>query len=479
MMAALVEGAALSRSGAPEKALALLLPLVGQLIDVHARDLLHEEAVISAITAARWKDALWLLDVWLRDVLEEDQPAVLEIVKALLNEIPPGPLEEELQRRLAVGDEAQTQARALEKMLVRHLASAALARQDSDLARRLLDRPGVLPLLGEGAAALLELAARHDVPQVNGRQIGLYFPDESPELAERGALLSRGALAALQAFRDTPPRLVVRQAPLASAPRALAALDAEGVLVLVGGADPESAEQLARFSEQEQIAALLLVPPASTTPGRWALRFGPLPDQAAPELLAALTRRGAQRPLVVGPSATPGATPCLALPPPGQLARYPVRSWKSAGVDALLLLGSPRCAQDVLDELRGAGVSLRIALGPEASALTQPLPRGAAPTRRTTTALASGLGCFPQVSAGEAPLEGAPGYWQRLALDAAHVAALALAGLPEDRTLDGRKVRQRRESVREALERADPSPCMALRPSPRMTSPPWRVLESR
>lgn len=483
MVAQLVEGATLSRSGAPEEALAKLLPLVGQLIDVHARELLHEEAVISAITAHHWQDALWLLDVWLRDVPEDDQQTVLEIVKALLHEIPPPSIEEELARRSS--EESQGRSGALEKVLFRRLAAVALERQDSALARRLLERPGALPVLGEDAAALLDLAARYDIPQVNGRQIGLYFPDDRPEFAQRGAEVSLGAMKAIRALHKDAPRLVVRQGPTGGAGQVLSGLDAEGVLVIVGGTDPESAERLAQFSEKEQITALLLVPPTTPPTGRWALHFGPDLLQAGRELLSALAKQGAHTPVFVGvdtlPAGTRGfASPCRELPPHGQLARYPLRAWKAQGADALILLGSQRCAQDVLEELRGAGVGLRVAMGLEATALLQPLPKGAAPTRRVPAGLAVGLGCYPELIAEERTSpESVPGYWQRLAQDAILTASNALDGLPEDRTLEWNKVKQRRESVRSALESAGPAPCTGLRPALRMNPPAWRAVERR
>ncbi len=476
LLAQLIEGATLSRSGAPEQALQRLLPLVGQLIDVHARDLLHEEAVISAITAQRWQDALWLLDVWLRDVSEEDQQAVLDIARALLGDLPASSIEDELTRRQFTRSLDEKKADALDKILLRHLAAVALQSQDSALARRLLGLPNLLPLLGESAAPLFGLAARNDAPQVNGRQIGLLLADGSSELGERSAQVSLGVLAALRSLGPSAPRLVARQASLDGLPTALLSLDAEGVLVLIGGGDAASAGELARFAEQRQIAALLLHPPAGEPPSRWAFPFGPAPGSAADALRTALARQGARRPVLVGDAE--GAVPCLALPPPGQLQRFPTGAWKAQGVDALLLLGSARCARDAIEEARAAGLSLRIALGLEAAALLQPEPPGVAPSRRSLSALAAGLGCYPETRL-PSPDSSLPSYWQRLASDAASVASRALEGLPDDRTLDTSQVRSRRESVRGALERANPSSCTGLRPAIRMNPPPWRIVEPR
>ncbi|MCS6901051.1 MAG: hypothetical protein RMJ98_15740, partial [Myxococcales bacterium] len=286
LLAQLVEGATLVRQGEPEAALERLLPLVGQLVDSHARELLHEDAVIAAVSAKRWKEVLWLLDVWLRDVPEDDQHTVLEVIRGLLGTMPPAPLEEELDRRLGVNED---HSRALKRLLVRHLTSVALKQGSSALARRLLDRPGVLPLVGEAAASLLELAAQENTPRVIGRQVGLfltgYIPDEGSlgkaptqeewEAAERNSQISRGALETLRTARVGGVQMVLRLVPVASAAQALEGLDAEGVSIIVGGADPESAEQLAWFSERKEIASLLLVPPRTDIPGRWHFLFGP------------------------------------------------------------------------------------------------------------------------------------------------------------------------------------------------------------
>lgn len=485
MLGQLVEGASLSRSGESDEALRLLLPLVGQLIDLYARDLLHEEAVISAVTAQRWQDALWLLDVWLRDVPEDDQQAVLDIVRALVKGIPSEPLETTLRQRATLDTAAR--GGALDKVLVRQLAVTALELKDSALARRLLEHPGALPMLGDSAAALLDLAARFDVPQVAGRQVGVYVADGGPELAQRAAQITLGALDVLGS-PGGGARVVVRQSPTEDAAAALAALDTEGVSVLIGGTDPASAEKLARFSESEGLAALLLVPPSSATPHRWAFVFGPDEQQPAAALAESLARQGAQQIAVIGASALLPASPrllpsipCVALPPAAQLTRYPLREWRSRGVDGLLLLGSARCAQDAIDEARAAGISLRIALGPVAAEALQPLPPGASRTRRAPPpATFAALGCYPTsqpnaaISAG-----GLPGYFRKLSQDAARTAALALAGLPDDRTLDASEVKQRRERVRAALEDAAPSLCLGLRPRRDQSPPPWHLTERR
>ena len=53
------------------------------------------------------------------------------------------------------------------------LQAWCLQRGDSSLARRLLAQDGALASLGEVGNEVVELASHFDVPQINGRRIGL------------------------------------------------------------------------------------------------------------------------------------------------------------------------------------------------------------------------------------------------------------------------------------------------------------------
>ncbi len=482
LLAQLVDGVTLARSGEPEAALEKLRPLVGQLIDSYARDMLHEEAVIAAVTAHRWDDALWLLDVWLRDVPEDDRATVLDVVRAQVTLLPADALEKALLQRLGSAEHMQ-RAEALDRVLARRLAQLALETQDSGLARRLLERPGVLPLLGDQASPLLELASHFDVPQVNGRLIGLHWVDQTPSEAERGAQVSLGVLESLGLLTGPPPGtdrpgVVVRQGSAAAMPQALAALDTEGVSVIIGGLDAASAKELARFAVAEQIATVLLTPPDEEPASPWVFQFGPDPREPSGALREALEQQGARRVAIVG-AARDGADglerACVGLPPTDQLTRYPVDDWKRRGVDGLVLLGSPRCSREALDEARGVGLTPRVALGPESAELLRPLPTGSPPTRRAVVASAhASLGCYPGLSAGGEPRSDA-GYWRQLARDVALSTALALSALPADLTLDAAEVRRRREQVRATLAQVPPSVCLGLRPLGRRAPSPWRI----
>jgi tetratricopeptide (TPR) repeat protein len=482
----LVRGATLARSGHPDEALAVLLPLVGKLLDPYARDLLHEEAVIAAVTAHQWREALRLLDIWMRDVPEDERLAVLEIARALLKQLPSVSIEQELAERLT-SDSGAPRAEALDRAMARQVAEVALARHDSRLARRLLGQPGALVLLGDLGPPLIDLASRIDVPQVNGRRVGLLLPGGSPAQRLRGVELEYGALAALDLLSGDEGKVNLVLRPAGTTPgelrTALAGLDSEGASLILGGTDPEQARQVAEFAEEEGIAALLLAPPSPGGPASsWAFAFAPDPEAGTGAVLEELARRGAHTIAVVGASRAlmaPGAArvlpsvDCAAFSPLDRIVRYPTQDWRARGVDALLIAGDARCAEDVLGEVSEAKLRVLVGLGLEASSLVLPAAAGSSPRRKPPAiAVSAALGCFPanalrQPSAEAIALQqrrGEPiGYWAMLGREAAYAAAEALARLPTDHTLDEGEVKRRRQQVREALDQGKAG-CLGLRP---------------
>jgi hypothetical protein len=447
------------------------------------------------VTAHRWREALRLLDIWMRDVPEDERLAVLEITRALLKQIPSVSIEQDLAERLT-SESGAPRAEALDRAMARQVAEVALTRRDSRLARRLLGQPGALVLLGDLGPQLIELASRIDVPQVNGRRVGLLLPGGSPAQRLRGVELEYGALSALDLLGGEEGRVNLVLRPAGTTPAelraALASLDAEGASLILGGTDAEQARLVAEFAEEEGISALLLAPPAPGGPrASWAFSFAPDVEAATGAVLEDLARRGARMIAVVGASRAlmaPGVTrvlpsvDCAALSPLDRIGRYPTQDWRARGVDALLIAGDARCAEDVIGEVSEAKLRLQVGLGLEASSLVLPAAAGASPRHRPPViAVSAGLGCFPtdarrQPSAEAVALQqrrGEPiGYWSMLGREAAQAAAEALAQLPTDHTLDEGEVKRRRQLVREALDQVRAG-CLGLRPG--ATPPPPRV----
>lgn len=503
----LVDGATLVRSGEFHAALSTLEPLLGKLLDPYARELLHEEAVVAAVAASRWSDTIRLLDVWLRDAPDDDLSTVLEIARELLKQVPTQSLEQALEQirqdTLNNGNSA-VHSEALEKAIVRRLGTIAIARQDSSMARRLLANEGTLSQLGESGDQVMELASHFDVPQVNGRRIGLLLPAESPLDRARSADASRGALWALEKLGMTPQqmsnRLLVRnEGPtLAETSKAIAALDAEGAAVLIGGFDAERAKLIAELAEERGIAVLLLTPPAKRpTNARWPFFFGPAAEAAQAPLLDALGERGATVVVPVGSTIALLSTgraralsslDCVPFAASLSPHRYPTADWKKQHVDGVLLVGEERCAEDVLDEVRAASLDPLVGLGPTAASLVLPPSSDASPARKAPKhALVATLGCFPVDTQGKPSDEllaftathgGPPSYWTVLTREATLLAAHAIEDLPTDQTMEAMEVARRRAQARAALVEAPSSPCMGLRPSIEAQSMAWRIVET-
>lgn len=476
-LATLIEGATLAHRGDASAGLDLMMPLVGKLLDPYARDLLHAEATRAARDAARHSDVVRLFDVWLRDVPEEDRAGVLDTARRALGTIPVGTLERSLVEMMEEdGAGIAKHSDALMDAILARLAGVALDRNDAALARRLLREEGGIGKLGDRGAALVELAATAEgVPTVSGRRVGLLLPEGSAR-ASVGAELIDGAVGAARPTLGEPSRFVSRSdgASLDETRAALAALGAEGVAVVIGGVDRASAGRLAEAAEAERMPVLLLAPP-DTTPGPFALRFGPDPTTGASAALEALHARGARviavvgadRPLVVdgGAKVLPPLS-CPVITGPRAVARFPWEQWRRERVDAILLAGDARCALDLMTELGRADTPLGV--GPLAASATLSPPRGSSPARkpRAPAALAT-LGCFPSSAT--------RGWWSAVGADALQVALDALSVIPDESTKDQDEVTRRRAAVLRTLASAPASPCLGLSPRRDDFVAPWRV----
>ncbi len=476
-LATLIEGATLARRGEPSAGLDRMMPLVGKLLDPYARDLLHAEAVRAAVAAERHSDVVTLLDAWLRDVPDEDRPAVLEATRRALEAVPVGTLERALADMIRDDDAGVARhPQALLDAIVARLAGVALDRNDPALAQRLLQGEGGLGKLGDRGAAIVELAATAEgVPTVSGRRVGLLIPDGT-ELAAVGAALIDGAVGVASPALGEPARFITRGAgetPEATR-AAIAALGAEGVAAVIGGVDRTGAQRLADAAEAEHMPALLLAPTGAAAV-RFALRFGPDPTTGAAAALEALSARGARviavvgadRPLVAGGGASVlPSVACPVITGPRAVARFPWEQWRRERVDAILLAGDARCAEDLVLELARGGLAL--GFGPQAAVATLPPPRGASPGRaRRDAAAVAGLGCFPSPQS--------RGWWSAVSADALRVALAAVAALPTEPTRDAEEVARRRELALGGLVDAAPSACLGLSPRRDEVAAVWRV----
>ncbi|MFO0659885.1 MAG: MlaD family protein [Polyangiaceae bacterium] len=494
----LVEGAMLSRQGKSAEALELLMPLLGKLFDPFARELLHDEATRAGLAAQRWSDLIdTVLERRLRDSVDVDEILVRKAVEDAVGQIPTLVLERAFQQmQKDLDDGIERHSPMLRKIVTRRLATIALERGDTALARRLLAGGDTLGTLGASGASVVQLAGTAEEPEsIVGRAIGVVLSGGSFTLRARAAEVSQGVLTAIEAH-PTKVRIVTREADNAEAARAaVASLSRAGVSLIIGGLDGEPAKSLADAAEQANLTAVLLAPPDRwpSSPG-WTFQAAPDLSEADSALLNALGPR-CSNVLVVGPPSL-GKTaqvlsvrecPASPLGAPGAIAD----TWTRASVDALLITGDRACAQTIGREAASQS-RITVAMSAEGAALLLPAPKGSAPgisaTKRGT--LYPSLGSWPLDSTGKVnpaiqsmidTQRAVVTWWTVLGYDVAQLAATSLDALDTGSTTDKAEIARRRGMVRDWLLTAPPSKVLGveMKVGAPPKTPAWTVREVR
>ncbi|MEB2312660.1 MAG: hypothetical protein OZ921_18685 [Sorangiineae bacterium] len=461
-LATVTRAAILTRQGQAARALVLLAPLDGKIVDLDERLVYGEELVHAALGAKRWRAALdYLLD-WLVQAPLESRDAVEARVEELLGGVPSRSLEGGLaalddEARRGVGSATRAGPRSwLRRVLRETLISRALDGGDPALAQRLIESGPASVRAGERGDALARLAARGQVvARVAGRSVGLLLSVTSAEERRRSASVAAGLTRALglpeSARRDEAVRLAVRDdgGDLEATDHALAALAGDGAAILVAGVTGASAERATRFAVARSIPVIVLAPSAPPPAGGFAFSLAAAPERAEEVLLAALRSAGAARVARVGS----GGASCDAAPASAGAPRFPVSEWKRERIDALASFGAAGCTRDAVDELAAAGRRPLIGLGLESAELI-------ASRSLTGPRLAVATGSFPWVPGAGAPaaLEafveatGAPpNFFVALGYDAGMLAAAALATFPLEVADDAAAVAELHEQARARL----------------------------
>lgn len=461
-LATLVRGAAIARQGRPDEAMGVLLPLVGKLLDPYARELLHEEAVEAGLESHRWTETVEVLDAWQHepardtDLTFAPEAADARIERALTR-IPGTALEAALDRYRS----AERLDDPFARKLALRLAAVAVARGDTTLAQRLVQRQSDLAGLGKDRDSLLELASTRTGPHVAGRMVGVVLSTQDDRARERGASLAFG----IERAASTTPSLPITVLSVANDATgspdqvALRALVQRGTVALVGGDSPRAAGDLARFAEENEIATLLLATPDPPQPNaRWSFLSAPT-DDGTPALVDALRGAGSTRLAIVGAGLPPGdgalrfAAPCpdLSVQVYGD---YPFEAWQRQGVDGIILAGHETCARRALAALSRAGFRPRIGLTLDTAALALgPFAKDA--PRTLFSAQIDGFPPDPGGGSGDDDRHRILSTTGRKRADAwsvrAHGLVLALgnalARLPSDETTDETVVRERRRQA--------------------------------
>jgi hypothetical protein len=124
-------------AGDPEAALALLRPFVGKSVDPLVRTIFEEELTASALATHRAYEAISYMDAWLRTSTEDEKPATVARVSAVVHELPRpvlvGALLAMSKQRATLGYGSEIQ-----RILATRLVQIATSSGDAELARALL-----------------------------------------------------------------------------------------------------------------------------------------------------------------------------------------------------------------------------------------------------------------------------------------------------------------------------------------------------
>lgn len=447
--AKVAQAAVLIRRGQSARAILLLEPLSGKIIDPDERLVFGEQFVMATLAARQWELAARAMLDWLAHAGPSQREHVQLALRDLLLPLPARALERCWVALSRTGVESPTRAPARQWLIERlreRLTRLALMESDAALARRLLESASPSVRASESGLALARVAAEGvAAPRRVSRAIGVVLSLGDEVSRRRSAELAAGVSRALglpaAATDPESVRLVLHEdgGGAAGMQRALTALSSDGAAVLIAGVDPEGASAAAAYGQQHRVPVVLLHEvPGAQSPFTFTVAPAAARDQ---ELLEAeLVRRSASPDVLVGGPTLPCDAPAQA----GQL-RFPVERWRREKVAALVVVGGEGCARDLLGELRQLRYAPIVALGFESAVL--------APEARYAGEIVSiASGQFPAVRAdvGAAGLS----WFGALGHDAAVLAATAVRTFPLQPVEQPAAVAQLHERARLALRAA-------------------------
>lgn len=443
--ARVTEAAVLARKGELDRALALLDTLDGRIVDLDERFVYGEERARTAFMAHRYDVGLRALLAWLSQAPPDRQARTQSSAEKLLELLPASEALLALAGfRDAKAGEVNTElvsARAwVRNSMLTRLTRLALDRQDSGLARRILDTaPAALRGTADGQRLVGLASAGNRAPAVAGRAVGLLLGLGQGVERRRAAGVTAGMTRALGSAavpgKASGVELVVRYVSDDDVDTALTELAAEGAALVVSGSDDATARLVATRAEALKLA-LLLVRPLEKAPDPRGFTFVIGESDAAMEarLESALAGRGHTHPARIGP----GGVSCGSEATVAGQGRFPLAALKKEGVDSLLVTGDAACARE---------------LSREVAQLREPWPLALAFDASEAYPSLGGAAFVPQ--AGSYP-DSSPtaGWYEALGHDAGVLAARALQELPESGIARGEDVEALRTKARDALARA-------------------------
>ena len=366
--------AVLRRQGEPLRALDLLRPLQGQLVDPDDCDAWGRETVLAALAARHFTEAIDSMTAWRLATSDESLLRTESTVSQLLERVPRVPLERALaqlsvERSAPTAVAARRQGREwMYEALRERLASDALRSADPDLARRLLREDPSHFHQPDTGARLSRLAATGPSQDVSaGRKLGLLLELKSATSRRRASELTAGVMGVLERGQDSKnvtfvSREAVTQEPM-DVDAALDELGRDGVSLVVAGLTREAATIAARYGAEHSLGVILLVEPEQDVSSGAVFHMG-----VSDADLARAWRSEPDAP-ETGPEVTDQDPICqssqeqVILPP----------STKQTKVD-VLFSASAECTRRVIDALGDRVRSLSLWLGPDAASAADELP---------------------------------------------------------------------------------------------------------
>jgi hypothetical protein len=446
--ARVAEAAIRVRAGAPERALTLLEPLAGKLVDADERYVFGEQIVSASLAARRWRAAIDHTIAWLSHVRAEHVEAAQRRAARLLQQMPLAALEQRLQFLDAESDnEFQSSETVpardwLRKLMRERLVASALERRDGALAGRLLQGSPALRRSERGPELVRLSSSETALPYVAGRSLGLVLSQSDATVRRRSAEVAAGMSRALglprAVRRASSVSLLVRSESgvAGEMESALGSLAGEGAAVLIAGVDATGAERAARYAATSSIPVIVLAAPSGPVD---AFTFVLGADRADVDAEIQQALRALKVSSVVRADGQSGR--CLPSAVASDLQPAP---GKKPELRALLLSTDARCARSILEELAGDGRGPLLVLDLECAELGARNPRA--------ETLVVSTGAFPRPSAAPAL---PPTWFEALGHDAALLGAAALENFSMERVDDARAVAALHGRARDALSRVD------------------------
>lgn len=432
------------KRGEARRALELLQPLDGKIVDDTTYSSFSEQRALAALATRNWSLAVDTIKEWLASVPPPLRPASEPRARIILEQLPIAELGHQLERlnaksgRVAPTDPAAEAARWLYDSLRQRLVSSALARRDAKLAQRLV-RDGAAWQDHAEDVALVELADKAEVdPVVGGRVVGLVVYTGDSRRRRVSAAVSEGLVLALGLPRrgETPdaPRLLIREVEdSGSVLQTLSALAGEGAAVLIAGVDAESADQALKYVGPNATPLLLLgMPNAALPAGTPVFSLGLTLGAEERATTEVLSRLGTEQVAFVGLNGE-----CESQYGQGA-KRFPTDEWKRNAVDALAVLGPTDCAKSLTRQLLRSAFHPTLVFGLESASAY-----GTDTGLRRSIWLSTGyfpLSAHSELPAAIANVQRSLGWYQSLGYDAGTIAIAALRAVPMDRVEDDGEV---------------------------------------